>query len=316
MHPLHERIVELLAQQLPSSRLKEIEEKGTWLQRVLELRLEHGQELILKLAIHPEWCNPLQEAMKCDFLRQHGIPVPNVIAVDESCALLPQPFILQEKLPGKRLQHLLLCEDKQEQQQIYRSIGETYRKLHSIHNDRSGLMGDTPHETRYPVAPNNYMFQAEIVEGSGRQALEQGLISADTHQRIVQIWTDNLDYLNAHQPSLVHNSCFPWTISLKNEGNSWSVSKMMALGDFLWWDPAYDIALLQYPIFYEMSEVNWHAFIVGYGDIPERKRILLYRLMQLLCAAMGVYMEPAELKKTPISILEQLEPALDELASL
>lgn len=316
MRALHHQVTEVIGRSIPGTEVLNIKEMGTWIQQVFEVRLVNGQELILKLAVHPEWGSPVEEAMKCHFLRSHGLPAPCVFTVDTSRLLLPYPFILQERLPGERLQYLLQRVDKHGQQQIYRAIGETYRKLHSVQNNKSGLMGDTPYETRYPVAPNNYMFRAEIVEGSGHQAVEQQIITPELHQRIIDIWTYNLEYLNAHQPALVHNSCFPWTISLQEQGTSWLVSKLMALGDVLWWDPAYDLALLQYPIFYEVTEDNWQAFLEGYGTTPERKRILLYRLMQLLCAAMGVYMEPAELKCNPSKTLEQLEPILDEVEAL
>ena len=36
----------------------------------------------------------------------------------------------------------------------------------------------------------------------------------------------------------------------------------------------------------------WEGFIRGYGAEPEHKRLLLYAVMQCLCAAMGCYMQP------------------------
>ena len=66
----------------------------------------------------------------------------------------------------------------------------------------------------------------------------------------------------------------------------------MSLGDVMWWDAAYDIAFLRYPPFGEVGAEQWNAFARGYGQLPEDKRILLYAVMQRLCAAMGVYIEP------------------------
>ena len=50
---------------------------------------------------------------------------------------------------------------------------------------------------------------------------------------------------------------------------------------------------MEYPPFAQHSDTNWQAFVSGYGPVPERRRRLLCALLQLLCAAMGVYMEPA-----------------------
>lgn len=216
---------------------------------------------------------------------------------------------------------------------IYSALGHLYRRMHAVHNDVSGLWDPEDYRTsRFPISPNDYMYRAEIVEGSGRAALEAGLISRATYERVVRVWAENLDYLKDHQPALVHNSAFPWTIYLEragegagavgpgdgqgpagagtggggSEGNAtWRVTKLTALGDVLWWDADYDLALLRYPPFVANLGPStqphasaspepgwWQAFLDAYGRGPEPKRLYLYAIMQRLCAAMGVYMEP------------------------
>lgn len=85
-----------------------------------------------------------------------------------------------------------------------------------------------------------------------------------------------------------------------------------------WWDPAFNLALLRYPPFGEVSISRWEAFLRGYGDEPERKRMLLYRVMQRLCAAMGTYKEPQTAHNTDWAVrcLDDFEMILDEIARL
>ena len=51
------------------------------------------------------------------------------------------------------------------------------------------------------------------------------------------------------------------------------------MAELLWWDPAYNLAFLQYPPFGQFRESRWDAFLHSYGSEPERKSILLYLVM-------------------------------------
>jgi len=42
----------------------------------------------------------------------------------------------------------------------------------------------------------------------------------------------------------------------------------------------------------QVNPSRWKAFLRSYGPELERKRVLLYLVMQRLCAAMGIYKEP------------------------
>jgi hypothetical protein len=209
---------------------------------------------------------------------------------------------------------LLEKADEAEAKRIYKALGRFYSQMHAIHNDRSGLLipiSDSP-------SPNEYMYQAEIVGGSGRRALEEGRIAQTTYDRAVALWDEHLDYLKDHQPSLIHGSPFLWTIYLEREGQGWCVTKLTPMSEPMWWDPAYNLAFLQYPPFGQVSASRWEAFLRGYGSEPERKRILLYLVMQRLCAAMGIYKEPQNAHNAAwaAQCLDDLDTILDEIARL
>jgi hypothetical protein len=216
--------------------------------------------------------------------------VPRVLAVNSKCTLLPRPYMIQARVGGTRLT-AWLRQTPDKGPAIYEAVGRLYAQIHAVHGPRDGLWnGSTPDKPWGD--PTAYMFQAEIVEGSGKAALEAGFISASTYERAVQLWNANLNFLRSHQPSLVHISAFPWTIYLQPDRDGWRIAKLTAVGDFLWWDAAFDVAALRYPLFGEMRTAWWAGFLVGYGDEPERRRLLLYAVMQRLCAVMACYMEP------------------------
>lgn len=146
-------------------------------------------------------------------------------------------------------------------------------------------------------------------------ALQQGRITQRTYDRVVNVWAGHLDGIKRHQPSLIHYSAFLWTIYLDREHGAWRVAKFTSLGDVMRWDPAYDLACLRFPPFGQVSPARWNAFLRGYGPAPPRKRVLLYALMQRLCAAMGSYWEPptAQARAWAQSCLTDLDVFMDEI---
>jgi hypothetical protein len=67
-----------------------------------------------------------------------------------------------------------------------------------------------------------------------------------------------------------------------------------------------------------MQPECWAAFLRGYGLEPDRVRILLYLVLQRLCAATGTYMAPqtARNKTWEAHCLDDLETVLDEIEEL
>jgi hypothetical protein len=303
---------------LPGRTVKTIIDKGVCIKHNYKIILDQDGIIFLKLKVYPRGGDIKHEAKVADMLCEQGLSEPRVLTVDESCSILPYPYLIQEQMPGEKLGTLLLQENEKEIEKIYEAIGQYYRRMHSIKNDTSGLISDNPRKLLYPVSPNDYMFNAEIVNGSSKKALEKGLISENTYKRAVSLWMNNLNYLKNHQPCLVHVSPFIWNIYLSKKDNDWHVTKITALGDVMWWDPAYDLALLQYPSFGNYVSSRWDAFLKGYGSIPERKRMLLYSIMHRLCAAIGTYMEPKlkDKEQWKFDCLSGMVALMDEIESL
>lgn len=301
----------------PDTKIVSIKDRGVWLKHNFEVILENDDVIFFKIQIHPEWGNVKHEANVINFFEQHDISVPQLIILDTSCTIIPYPYIIQEKVGGTRLGNLIEQVNKEEQIEIYKVIGRLYRKMHNIKNDKSGLWNDEPRKILYSISPNDYMFNQEIVNGSGKLALEKEVISKKNYDRIVSIWKVNIDYLKKHEPSLVHVSPFLWNIYLEKKDKKWMITKLMSLGDVMWWDSAYDIATIQYPPFGNYNNDRWIAFLDGYGIAPDRKRILLYAIMHRLCASMGTYMEPKteENRIWKENCLKDIDLIIDEIES-
>lgn len=273
--------------------VKKIVDRGEWVRHHFDVTLNNGTSVLFKLITHPEWGGIKEEYNVVKMMKKHNLPAPKIFAVDETCQYIDYPFLIQEKVDGRKLGDLLEVVSSEDKIEIYRQLGHFYKRLHSIKGCQSGLWAeDNPTEVKYPLSPNDYMFNAEILNGSGQLAYKNSLITKKQYDEIIKLWNDNMEYLKNHEPSMVHISAFLWNIYLEKKSNYWGVTKILSLGDVMWWDKAFDIAILKYPPFGEFDKSCWKAFLSSYGEEPEEKRILLYSIMQRLCTSMGVYMEP------------------------
>jgi hypothetical protein len=313
MEHIEEKIKLAVRQHLPGRTVHRIIDRGIWERHIVEVELDGGDVVFFKIQT-TNWNMTGFEVKGVQLFQEHGFPTPRILLIDESREIWSHPYLIQEWRGGTRLSSLLENADEAEAGAIYETLGHFFRQMHNIHNERSELLIPFPGAP----SPHEYMYQAEIIGGSGRQALECGRINQATYDRAVSVWDENLDYLKDHQPSLISTSPFLWTIYLKRENQNWSVTKLTPMSELMWWDPAYNLAFLQYPPFGKFDQSRWDAFLRGYGSEPERKRVLLYLVMQRLCAAMGIYKAPhrAQHDDWAKNCLDDLEVILDDFSSL
>ncbi|WDV46466.1 aminoglycoside phosphotransferase family protein [Clostridiaceae bacterium M8S5] len=299
-------------------RVINITDRGQWIRHHYEVELSNSKTVFFKLITHQEPTGGLRhEHNVVNILKNNQLPAPEVLMIDESCQYIEKPFLVQTRVGGKRLGDILMTVSIEEKIEIYREIGKFYRKLHSIKGKKSGVCSDKDlFEVKYPISPNEYMYKAEILNGSGKLAYEKGLISKELYNGIISLWEDNMEYLKDHQPSLIHMSAFFWNIYLE-KSETWKVTKILSLGDVMWWDEAYDIATLKYPPFGELDKEVYKGFLSEYKKEPEEKRILLYSIIHRLCEKMGVYLEPDKYKnKCKIDLESELTKIINRLNGL
>jgi hypothetical protein len=299
---------------MPDKKIIDIQDRGVWIRHNFHIRLDGGEAVYLKADLDPSYPAGEKEEYICALLSEKGLPAPKTLVYDDSGKLLPVPFIIQEYIGGSRLGDLMNQVDKQDRLDIYKALGCFYKKLHSIHYDHSGWLQGAG--TVLPFSPNRYQFN-EVILKIGNEAVEKCLLSNNNHLRLQRLWSDNMSLLEQHKPSLVGGASH-WAIYLSKE-KDWKVIKILDLHDFLYWDPAWDIASIKYPEFAEQpSKELWEAFTSEYGCIPSEKRLFLYVLMRRLDAAMGNYLEPSspENEYWKEQVWETFEKYLEKAESL
>lgn len=310
MNQITQNIERAVSAHLPGRTLQSIKDRGVWERHIIEVTLDADEVVFFKIQV-TDWNMTGFEAKAVHLFQEHGLPTPRILAIDTSCKIFPHPYLIQEWRGGTQLGTLRETSDADEIECIYETLGRLFRQMHAIHHDQPGLLIPFPGAP----SPTEYMYQAEIVGGSGKRALEEGKITQRTYDRAVAVWHDHLDYLKDHQPSLIHTSPFLWTIYLERKERAWSVTKLSPMAETMWWDPAYNLAFLQYPPFGLVAPDHWQAFLRGYGAEPARKRMLLYLVMQRLCAAMGIYKQPQTTHNETWAAhcLDDLDTILDEI---
>lgn len=291
-------IEKIIKKNFPERKIISIDDRGNLIRHCFLVLMDNDEQIVLKIKTHPEYGELKHECNVVKMFKSQGITAPQILAIDESKSIIPYSYIIQEWIGGLKLGDVIKNATHFEQHEIYKEIGVFYRKIHEVKNSKSGLWDeDTPYKLKYDVLPNDYMFNAEIINGSGKKALTENLISETLYNRVIELWRKNMEYLKKHKSTMIHFSPFLWTIYMEKINNCWKIAKLTSLGDVMWWDQAYDLAVLKYPPFGDYDELKWNAFLAGYDLKCDEKRINLYALMVRLCATMGTYTEPSNYKK-------------------
>jgi hypothetical protein len=271
--------------------VERVEDRGVWIRHNFRVTLDGGEVVHLKLdRLFPA---SEKEAYICELLHANGLPAPRVLALDTTCSLLPSPFVIQAHVGGERLGDLLDGVGAADHVSIYAALGRFYRRLHAIHHDHSGWIQGAGEVL--PFSPCQHQYD-EVIVGIGGEAVDRGLMTADAHKRLKHLWAGSMAFLKDHQPSLVSGGAQHWTVYLTRDSD-WRVTKITDLHDLCYWDSAWDLVTIKYPLFREPPSVEqWEAFVSEYGSAPSEKRLKLYLLMRCIDAAMGNYLEP----QTPV----------------
>ena len=290
-------IPSVIQHHLPGRLVTHIEDRGEWARHIMEVTLDNGEVMFLKLHTHTDWLETsLHEQIVTQMLREKGLEIQQILVVDRTCQLMPYTFLIEKQGRGVQLGRLLPTLSQAEQGQVFEAVGRYYAAMHAIRHTRSGVWLDDPTQT-FPVTPNEFYLQNEILTGSGPQLVQRGCLSRPIYEQVAALWQENLDRLNAHPSVLLHASPFHWAIALEQTGENWQVCRLGALGDTMWWDPAYLLAAIRYPPFAAANPCHWQAFLNGYQPnndlpLPEERRLLLYAMLQRLLAASGAFMAP------------------------
>lgn len=305
------KLKEIILSVFPGNKLQSFTTRGYWVADekspwqggyIIIFTLNTNRKYCMKLVPDynsSEWSlnNFMGELGAISLLQKFNFPVPNIVHTDFSKELIEYLYYISEFLDGIKLCTLWIQEPEELKSELFFVLGKFFNKLHTIHHTVSGLLTKDPFKVRHPdINPTDFIFNAEIKNGGGKKARELGLLSENTHNKVIELWEENLEFLKDHRPTLIHYSPFCWNLSFLKSNGKWKVSRMTALGDVLWWDSAVNLAFLSHPPFMYISEFHWKSFLQGYRHPIDERRLNLYAIMIKICTAMGTYYEPEYLK--------------------
>lgn len=262
----------------PNVEISNIINNSAYGENTFLIYFENKESILLKIEDDLVHSNLKKEIKATEFLNNNGLNLPKIFFYDDSGDILPLPYIIEEEREGIKLYDLL--QGKKEILDIYETVGSFYGKMHSIKEDarKKDNVVDI-------ASPYDYFYNSEVAGGSCKLAFEKDLIGKKDYDTLLYLWKNNIKYLQDGSFSYIHGSAFLWNIYLSKKNGSWEVCRLGNLKDARWFDPAFDEALILYPYFSIEDESIFRAFFKGYGSMPDRKRITLFLMVQVLSEA-------------------------------
>jgi len=250
---------------------------------VFEVGTGDGTSVVVKLysdLLH--W--KLQKELYVDRLlreRAVDVPAPEVLAADDSRAVVGQNLLVLTKVDGQMMQTLLDRLEERELVQLNRQIGAILHRLAEVRLDAFGYIGteglaDPRHETNGDYM--RFQFETrlrELVELGGDVELRRSIERHVAERDELFAWPD--------AASFVHNDCHYGNVLVVHDGREWRVSGLLDYENAVAGDPLLDPAKTHcYAT--RRSERTLAALVEGDDGLrPEwRETIDLYVLYHLL----------------------------------
>ena len=245
---------------------------------VFEVRAADGRAVVVKVYSDLLHWKMEKEVFVYDRLRQQNldVPVPAILAVDDSKTLLSQNVLVMTKLDGEHVHSILDQLDEQELMAINRQIGAILRGLHEVSFDEFGYVGThgivQPHRTNLDYM--RFQFAKKLREFDdlgGDAALRRGIE--------LQVGEREDLLADCARPAFCHNDCHYGNVLVLPESNGWRVSGLLDFENVLAGDPLLDLAKA-HCYSRRRSEKTLAALVGGYGAVRAswREAIDLYVL--------------------------------------
>lgn len=158
--------------------------------------------------------NPLpRERTRLAFLRQHtNVPCPDVYLEDDTCEVIPYPFLLLEHLPGNHLGAAYLT--REQRAPVEQELADVLLELHSHKAETFHGVGDDSGASRWsdvflPSLEENRRDMIEFLPDGILKKLDAVLaLAPDAFQA-------------AGEPTLIHNDLSPGNIIVRNDNDGW-----------------------------------------------------------------------------------------------
>jgi aminoglycoside phosphotransferase (APT) family kinase protein len=222
------------------------------------------------------------ERVAYEILGSSTLPVPSLIAFDESRSIVPVDYIILTRLPGESITETWQQFSPARRQELAWSAGEMLARIHEHKVSGFGKLRDLDHP--FPT------WADCVHDYANRQASEAtilGLLGSDVHARLGQVLDDASELLGNVIQGVVVHSDFHYENILQTEG------QISGIVDFEWalaGDPSYDF--LTAATRDEMMPGSEELFEAGYQsvrpiDAEHRKRVEIYELFYEVEKAVG-----------------------------
>jgi len=197
-------------------------------------------------------------------LEQTDLPVPRILAYDDSGSIIPNRFLIMEKLPGQPLSELNLSTNLL--QKILVELGVMVRKLHSIKGEKFGYTG--PNKV---MEPRDNWADAflEMMDRILRDLVGAGIYSAAEADEAMKIFQRHRPHLeNISTPSLLHMDIWQENILVGDDNR---ITGIVDIDRSTWGDPELEFAIL------DICGLSYPYFFQGYGRDRDRGRPAIAR---------------------------------------
>lgn len=271
-----DRIVALVDPDLRAEAVAKL--TGGILSSVFEVRTTDGRSVVVKVYPEsPRWKMDKERSVY-ERLRQHNVAVPisEILAADDSQALLAQNVLVMSKLDGVHVLSILDQLNEQDLVQINRQIGAILRSLHQVSFDEFGDVGaDGVVE---PQATNLDYMRVQFAKKL-REFGELG--GEDELRRDIERHVAEREELFAACPRAVfcHNDCHYGNVLVVPDRDRWRISGLLDFENVLAADPLLDLAKAHCDS-ERRSEATLQALAAGHGELREgwREALDLYVL--------------------------------------
>ena len=196
-----------------------------------------------------------QEPLIHDIVRRRTtVPVPRIVAFDESRKHMDRMFLLMERLPGVALSEAGAVD----YDRVLRRVGASLAQVHAIEGDLYGYVG--PHKPMEPQEKWSDAFRImwgkliEDIEKTGHYSVREGNALRDLLDRHLEAFDRPV------AASLLHMDIWSQNLLVDASGN---LTGIVDWDRALWGDPEIEFAVLDY------CGVSEPAFWEGYGKPRE-----------------------------------------------
>jgi aminoglycoside phosphotransferase (APT) family kinase protein len=219
-----------------------------------------GEDLVMRIAppqqgmIFYERNMMAQEpALHALLRRETSVPIAEILAYDETCALIDRPYMLMECLPGRALSDVPHVTSSFYGRALTQ-VGDCLRQMHALTANHYGYLGE-----HRPMAPQPTWWKAfrvmwnalldDVHAAGGYSASE-----ADAMRDLLDAYREEID--RPLPSSLLHMDVWSQNILVDDAG---TLTGLVDLDRALWGDPEIEFAVLDY------CGISEPPFWQGYG---------------------------------------------------